>query len=174
MELTISFSTILMAAFSFLGVYIIMPLALILRDQLIIMYIERCILTRAFWVFIHELTVDKAYYNVIYTKKYEVRAPEGFEHVEEKRTYFIDEIEVSLITFGEFLSNQKSYVDRIARNEPKALAKTNLMKWISKHFKMDAKFVDVVDDYVKHVYDLTVYDIKNKKKDVIVSDVIPS
>lgn len=38
------------------------------------------------------------------------------------------------------------------------------MKWISKHFKMEAKFVDVVDDYVKHVYDLTVSDIKNKKK----------
>ncbi|MDF9241542.1 hypothetical protein, partial [Enterobacter hormaechei] len=97
-------------------------------------------------------------------KKYEVRAPEGFEHIEEKRTYFIDDVEVSLKTFNDFLSNQKNYVDKIAKKEPKALAKTNLMKWISKHFKMEAKFVDVVDDYVKHVYDLTVSDIKNKKK----------
>ncbi|BDK21831.1 hypothetical protein FJMB80379_35770 [Enterobacter hormaechei] len=67
-------------------------------------------------------------------------------------------------TFNDFLSNQKNYVGKIAKKEPKALAKTNLMKWISKHFKMEAKFVDVVDDYVKHVYDLTVSDIKNKKK----------
>lgn len=50
----------------------------------------------------------------------------------------------------------------------------NLMKWISKHFKMDAKFADVVDVYVKHVYDLTVYDIKNKKKDIIYSDLNPN
>ncbi|WP_096152472.1 hypothetical protein [Enterobacter hormaechei] len=67
-------------------------------------------------------------------------------------------------TFNDFLSNQKNYVDKIAKKETKALNKTKLMKWISKHFKMEAKFVDVVDDYVKHVYDLTVSDIKNKKK----------
>jgi len=174
MELTIPISTILTAALGFLGVYIIMPIALIIRDQLIIIYIEKCILTPKFWAFIHELTIEKAYYNAIYTKKYEVRAPEGFEHVEEKRTYFIDDIEVSLKTFSDFLSNQKNYVDKIAKKEPKALAKTNLMKWISKHFKMEAKFVDVVDDYVKHVYDLTLSDIKNKKKDVIYSDVNPN
>ncbi|WP_170950140.1 hypothetical protein, partial [Enterobacter hormaechei] len=86
------------------------------------------------------------------------------EHIEEKRTYFIDDVEVSLKTFNDFLSNPQNYVDQIVKKEPKALAKTNLMKWISKHFKMEAKFVDVVDDYVKHVYDLTVSDIKNKKK----------
>ncbi len=99
----------------FLGVYIIMPIALIVRDQLIIIYIEKCILTPKFWAFIHELTIEKAYYNVIYTKKYEVRAPEGFEHIEEKRTYFIDDVEVSLKTFNDFLSNQKNYVDKIAK-----------------------------------------------------------
>ncbi len=115
MELTIPISTILTAALGFLGVYIIMPIALIVRDQLIIIYIEKCILTPKFWAFIHELTIEKAYYNVIYTKKYEVRAPEGFEHIEEKRTYFIDDVEVSLKTFNDFLSNQKNYVDKIAK-----------------------------------------------------------
>ncbi|WP_212591508.1 hypothetical protein, partial [Enterobacter hormaechei] len=69
MELTIPISTILTAALGFLGVYIIMPIALIVRDQLIIIYIETCILTPKFWGFIHELTIEKAYYNVIYTKK---------------------------------------------------------------------------------------------------------
>jgi hypothetical protein len=174
MELTIPFSTILSAALGFLGVYIVMPLALIIRDQLIIMYIERVILTAKFWIFIKQLTVDKAYYNTIYTKKYEVRVPVDVEDREENRKYLIDDVEVSQEAFSDFLMNQKVHVERIAKSESRALSKTNLLKWISKHFKMEADFVKVVDDYIQHIYDFQVEDIKNKKKDVIVSDVFQS
>ena len=171
MELTIPFSTMLTAALGFLGVYIFMPIALIIRDQLIIMYIEKIVLTTKFWRDLRVLTVDKAYFNTIYTKKYEVIVPSDSEA---GNKYYIDDVEVSFDAFNQFCVNQKMHVDRIAMMEPKALAKTNLLKWISKHFKMDADFVKVVDDYIKQIYDFNVSEIKNKKRDLIISDITPS
>jgi hypothetical protein len=160
----------LTAALGFLGVYILMPIALIIRDQLIIMYIEKVILTAKFWHELRVLTIDKAYFNTIYTKKYEVRVPVNDE-VGNK--YYIDDVEVSLDAFNHFCTNQKMHVDRIAMMEPKALAKANLLKWISKHFKMDADFVKTIDGFIKNVYDFNVSEIKNKKQDLIVSDINP-
>ncbi|MCX8958343.1 hypothetical protein EHW65_14100 [Erwinia psidii] len=154
MELTISLSTIVSAGLGFLGVYILMPIALILRDQLIIFYINRYVITDDFWIKLRICTQDKAYFNEKFRKSTSV----AFGST--GNTYTIDGLAFSEAEFNHYESGRKLHLDRMTRLDQEILTKCNLLKWINRHFKMEANFIKTIDEQVKFIYDSQVEIIK--------------
>ncbi|ELC6352051.1 hypothetical protein AABV78_004479 [Enterobacter hormaechei] len=164
MELTISFSTILMAALGFLGVYILMPLALVIRDHLILIIIEKKIVNAKFWIMLEDCQRALAMLDTVYSTHWSYAKKEGGEICS------INGISVSL---GKFLKYQKQREEslKIYRQlNVKIQNRINWLVWAEKYFKVELKMADEIKKEMESSYNYEVDRIKRQKLDVITSD----
>ncbi|OYJ08506.1 hypothetical protein CI740_24155 [Klebsiella pneumoniae subsp. pneumoniae] len=149
MELTISFSTILAASLGFIGVYVLMPIVLIARDYMAMLFMERFIANESFWSNVSDLARDKARYNSLYGEK--LLSPRKIND-DVKFLFGEDEITQDKYTYHE--KNKDMLQKRISALEYKVQTRINLCGWIERHFKLkesiEAHVNEVTDDAYKN------------------------
>ncbi|ENN6548444.1 hypothetical protein AB9X53_001445 [Enterobacter hormaechei] len=164
MELTISFSTILMAALGFLGVYILMPLALVIRDHLILITIEKKIVNAKFWIMVADCQRALAMIDTVYSTHWSYAKKDGVE------VCSIKGIPVSLEKFLK-LQNQREESIKIYRHlNVKIKNRINWLIWAEKYFKVELKTADEIKKEMEDSYNFEVERIKRQKLDVVTSD----
>ncbi|EDN2294615.1 hypothetical protein MKV48_001191 [Salmonella enterica] len=159
MELSISFSTIIAAALSFLGVYFLMPLLLIGRDFLILKIIDRYVMNKRFWLLLRIVSTDKAILN----ERYAGRETQMSFH-ENGSTYTIDGKEVDAQTYTIFENGLQMHMNRINQNEPRIILRRNLIGWAEKYYKLDSELTKQVDEFAQRIYDNKVRSLKEEQK----------
>lgn len=163
MELTISFSTILMACLGFLGVYILMPIALTFRDYLVVYCISRFIYNAEFYDDLKKSFKCKAELMTIYNKY-------GFVTEDEPLRCFIDGVEVSEKKYQRYGFKKLMRETAIESVENKLRIKLNFIHWIEKYFKLDSSFAKAICEMTEKIYDTRVKEIIANGEDIIISD----
>ncbi|EPT3102228.1 TPA: hypothetical protein I8243_004574 [Citrobacter freundii] len=159
MELSISFSTIITAALSFLGVYFLMPLLLIGRDYLILKVIDKYILNDEFWTWLRIVSIDKAIHNERYADK---KTQVSFHAI--GTTYTIDGQNVSEQEYHDFERGREMHLNRINQIEPKIIMRKNLIEWAEKHYKLDSDLTKQINGFAQRIYDNQVRSLKEEQK----------
>ncbi|EML4686661.1 TPA: hypothetical protein U2L42_004905 [Citrobacter amalonaticus] len=159
MELSISFSTIVAAALSFLGVYFLMPMLLISRDFLILKVIDKYILDDKFWTLLRIVSTDKAIHNERYA---DIKTQMSFNA--KGTTYTIDGQEVSDQVYLNFERGREMHLNRINQNEPKIMLRRNLIVWVEKYYKLDSDLTKQVDEYAQRIYDNKIRSLKEEER----------
>ncbi|WP_201507164.1 hypothetical protein [Klebsiella aerogenes] len=157
MELTVSISTVISACLGFLGVYVLMPFALIGRDFLILKFIERYILNDEFWTNLRIVNTDKAIHNYQFAgKKSQVKISNAGQY------YTIDGREVTESEYLRFERGLQMHLNRINQLEPKILLRTNFIVWADKYFKLESGLMKQIDRFSKRVYERETRKLKNQ------------
>lgn len=164
MELTISFSTILMACLGFLGVYILMPIALTFRDYLVLYCISRYIYNDDFYEDLNKSFKCKAELMTIYNKC-------GYVSKDEPHRCFIDGVEVSEKKYQRYGFKKFMRKTTIENMENKLRTKLNFIHWIEKYFKLDSSFAKTICKRTEDIYDSRVKEIIANGEDIIISDI---
>lgn len=159
MELSISFSTIIAAVLSFLGVYFLMPLLLISRDFLILKVIDKYILNDKFWTLLRIVSTDKAIHNERYADK---KTQMLFNA--KGTIYTIDGQEVNDRAYLNFERGREMHLNRINQNEPKIILRRNLIVWAEKYYKLDSDLTKQVDEYAHRIYDNKIRSLKEEAR----------
>ena len=156
MELTVSLSTIITACFGFLGVYVLMPFALIARDFLLVKFINKCLLDHSFWQNVRIMESDKAHYNYLYSKNTSVEFPVGSGASICK----IGDKEVSNEEFAVYEKNRDFHSNRMHAIWRRIELKNNIAVKMFKYFKLDeyngflekrsAEFYEQALSFIKH------------------------
>lgn len=159
MELSISFSTIITAALSFLGVYFLMPLLLMGRDFLILKIIDKYILNDEFWTWLRIVNTDKAIHNERYAGK---KTHLSFRA--SGTTYTIDGQGVSEQAYLNFERGRDMHLNRINKIEPKIIMRKNLIEWAEKYYKLDSDLTRQINEYALRIYDSKVRSLKEEQE----------
>lgn len=164
MELTISLSTILMAALGFLGVYILMPLALVIRDHLILITIEKKIVNARFWIMLEDCQRALAMIDTVYSTHWSYAKKNGVEICS------ISGVPVSLKKFLKYQEKREESVNVYRHLNVKVKNRINWLIWAEKYFKIELKSADEIKKEMEEIYNYEVGRIKRQKLDVITSD----
>ena len=159
MELSISFSTIITAALSFLGVYFLMPLLLIGRDFLILKVIDKYILNDDFWMWLRMVSTDKAIHN----ERFAERKTQVSFHSTGK-ICSIDGQEVSEQAYQSFERGREMHLSRINTIEPKIIMRKNLIEWAEKYYKLDSDLTKQINGFANRIYDNQVRILKEEQE----------
>ncbi|HGO6779710.1 TPA: hypothetical protein ACK8T7_003890 [Klebsiella aerogenes] len=161
MELTISISTIITACFGFLGVYVLMPFALIGRDILLIKFINKVLLNDDFWQNVRIMESDKAHYNYFYSKGTTIDYPikNG------STTYKIDGKEVSKEKFESYEKNRDFHYGRMNSIWKRIALKNNIAVKMFKYFKLD-EYNDFLEKRSAAFYELAMNFIKQNENNI--------
>lgn len=147
MELTISFSTILMACLSFLGVYILMPLALIARDFLIVKLLLKFILTKEFWSKVKIAETDRAYL----VAKYNLSSSVSYDpNTGEASGFMIGEKTVTANEYAEYIRQQDFHGNRMRSIGEEVAPNYDFIMRTFKYFKLEG----YGDDFKKRINDV--------------------
>ncbi|AKK84100.1 hypothetical protein ABY61_23520 [Klebsiella aerogenes] len=133
MELTVSISTVITACLGFLGVYVLMPFALIGRDILLIKFINKVLLNKDFWLNVRIMESDRAHYNYLYSKSTSINYPVG----DGTTTYKIDGKEVSKEKFENYEKHREFHSERMNAIWQRIALKNNIAVKMFKYFKLD-------------------------------------
>ncbi|AMH01844.1 hypothetical protein AL485_23280 [Serratia liquefaciens] len=158
MELTLSLGSVITAGVGFLGIYVLMPFALILRDYFLIKFINKFFLNENFWQDLILLESDRAHCNYFYNKTTEVKHPIGGGNPE----CSIDGKIVSLEEFNSFERARGFHVERMGIVWKRMEFKNNIALKIFKYFKLN-EYDDVIKNKSKELYDKTINSIKRKE-----------
>lgn len=158
MELSVSFSTIIMACLSFLGVYFLIPVVLIGRDYLLIRCFEKYILNEKFWSNLRIVSIDRANFNESFAgRSAQVKITgDGVQ-------FFIGEKMVSENEFQWFEQGRNMHLNRIDIIDPKIRMRVNIIRWADKYFKLDSKIITQIESHSKRIYDEEVISIRKSK-----------
>ncbi|OMP96477.1 hypothetical protein [Raoultella terrigena] len=157
MELTVSISTVITACFGFLGVYVLMPFALIGRDFLILKFIERYIMNEGFWSILRIVNTDKAIHNYQFAGKKSQMSIVGMG-----QRYTIDGKEVTESEYLQFERGLQMHLNRINQLEPKILLRTNFIVWADKYFKLESGLMKQIERFSKRVYERQIRTLKEQ------------
>ncbi|HGM6744300.1 hypothetical protein I5Q17_23550 [Serratia ureilytica] len=158
MELSVSFSTIVMACLSFLGVYFLIPVVLIGRDFLLIRFVEKYILNDRFWWNLRIFNLDKANFSESFAGR-----QTQTKITDNGVQFFIDDNIVSENEFQRFEQGRDMHLNRLKMMEPRILMRVNVIRWADKYFKLDSKIITQIDEYSKQIYDQEINLIRKKK-----------
>lgn len=165
MEFTISFSAVITACLGFLGVYVLMPFALILRDFLLIKFIEKFILNERFWLNIRVVESDRAHLNHFYGKSMSVDfSPNGGDSVCK-----LDNEVVSHEELQQYESGRDFHLNRMNAIWGKIQFKNNIAMKMFKYFKLD-EYEGYIAKRAQAYYDSAINMIKLKEGDGITSE----
>ncbi|MFZ8816709.1 hypothetical protein ACI8EP_11920 [Klebsiella michiganensis] len=148
MELTISFSTIIMACLSFMGVYILMPIVLIGRDYVVMLISEKFIVTEAFWQDIADLSRDKVNYNIMYGSK-----NFRWEESEGEVKYFWGENEITENDYNHHQKNKSMLLNSMNTLNYRVQSRMNICVWVERHFKLKETIDEQVREASEHAYE---------------------
>lgn len=133
MEFTISFSAVITACLGFLGVYVLMPFALILRDFLLIKFIEKFILNEKFWLNVRVRESDRAHMNHFYGKSMSIDfSPNGGDSVCK-----LDNEVVSHEELQQYESARDFHLKRMNGISKRIELQNNIAVKMFKYFKLD-------------------------------------
>ncbi|HHA2046186.1 TPA: hypothetical protein ACOEBL_001460 [Enterobacter cloacae] len=164
MELTVSFSTILMAALGFLGVYILMPLTLVIRDHLILMAIEKKIVNAKFWIMLEDCQRALAMIDTVYNTHWSYAKKDGVEICS------INGVPVSLEKFLKYQKQREETFKVYRELNVKIKNRINWLVWAERYFKVEFKTADEIKKEMEDGYNYEVGRIKRQKLDIITSD----
>ncbi|EPY4099039.1 hypothetical protein [Klebsiella pneumoniae] len=167
MELTISFSTVLMAALGFLGVYILMPIALVFRDHLILKFIENNIINPKFWVMVADCQRALAMNDTVYSAHWSYSHKDGVE------VCYIKGIPVSTRKFLKFQSERDKSMNLFRQLNVKIQNRINWLIWAEKYFKVELKMTEEIKKEMDDSYAYEVGRIKRHNIDAVISDITP-
>lgn len=137
MEISVSFWTFLWSALSFVGVYVLIPSVMVLRDFLLILLVEKLVLNGKFWFFLRVFCNDKLYLEQVYNRNTFHDGSEG----EDK--YIIDGQDVSKEVYDSYHSSRNMCLDRFRNSKLRITLTKKLVIGIDKYFKADTKFEDL-------------------------------
>ncbi|KGP45251.1 hypothetical protein [Morganella morganii] len=157
MELTIPFSTIVMAFLGFLGVYILLPFALICRDFIILKLINKFLLSKNFYAMLSENTKAKACNNFIFAGR---SLNMKFDSKDET-IYIFGDKEISENEYHRLNKLLDKTIKTLDATTPIIQSKISRMDDIDKYYKLDAKLLDSLNDYVEKLYEREVNRLKN-------------
>lgn len=157
MELTISFSTILVACLSFFGVYVLMPVALIARDMLVVKVINKWVLNSDFWLILKIYESDRAHLEILYP------LPVSTSIEDEGHKLFIGDVEVDGQRFNDYVKGQSFHENRMIGLQPKIIFRTNLVTWLFKHYKFEG-FRNPTKEYSEKFYEDSINDLKRRER----------
>lgn len=158
MELTLSLGSVITAGVGFLGVYVLMPFALILRDYFLIKFINKFFLNESFWQDLIVLESDRAHYDYFYKKNTEIKHPIGGGNPECN----IDGKIVSLEAFSSFEHARSFHVERMDTLWKRMEFKNNIALKMFKYFKLN-EYENVIKNKSKELYDNAINSIKRKE-----------
>lgn len=133
MEFTISFSAVITACLGFLGVYVLMPFALILRDFLLIKFIEKFILNEKFWLNVRVVESDRAHLNHFYGKSMSV----DFSHNGGDSVCKLDNEVVSHEELQQYESARDFHLQRMTSVSKRIEFQNNIAVKMFKYFKLE-------------------------------------
>jgi hypothetical protein len=137
MEISVSFWTFLWSALSFVGVYVLIPSVMVLRDFLLILLVEKLVLNGKFWFFLRVFCNDKLYLEQVYNRNTFHDGSEG----EDK--YIIDGQDVSKEVYDSYHSSRNMCLDCFRNSKLRITLTKKLVIGIDKYFKADTKFEDL-------------------------------
>ncbi|HGM5338219.1 TPA: hypothetical protein ACKP2J_002660 [Serratia marcescens] len=158
MELSVSFSTVVMACLSFLGVYFLIPVVLIGRDFLLIRFFEKYILNEKFWLDLRIVSLAKASFNESFFDK-----PAQMKITDDGIQFFIGDNIVTEKEFHWFEQGRNMHLNRIDTIDPKIMMRVNVIRWADKYFKLDSKIINQIEEFSRQVYDQEINSIRTKK-----------
>ncbi len=158
MELTLSLGAVFTACVGFLGVYVLMPFALIFRDYVLIKFINKFLLNESFWQNLIILERDRAHCNYFYNKRMEIKHPLGGGTPE----CSIDDEIVSLDEFTDFERKRGFHVERMDMLWKQMEFKNNIALKMFKYFKLN-EYENVIEKKSKEIYEREINSIKRKK-----------
>ncbi|EOV0983768.1 hypothetical protein ACW6AV_000163 [Edwardsiella piscicida] len=160
MEFTISFSAVITACFGFIGVYVLMPFALILRDFLLIKFIEKFILNEKFWFDVRVRETDRAHINYYYAKSMAVEfSTDGGAAV--------CKLDNEVVTSEELQQHETGrdfHRNRMNTIWSRIQFKNNIAMKMFKYFKLD-EYEGYITKRAQEYYDLEIKRIKLKEGD---------
>ncbi|KMK18925.1 MULTISPECIES: hypothetical protein [Enterobacteriaceae] len=160
MEFTVSLSTIITACLGFLGVYVLMPFALIFRDFLLIKFIEKFILNEKFWLDVRVRETDRAHMNHYYAKSMAVEfSANGGESVCK-----LDNEVVTHQELQQYESGRDFHLNRMNAIWSKIQFKNNIAMKMFKYFKLD-EYEGYIAKRAQAYYDNAINMIKLKEGD---------
>ncbi|MGS2655981.1 hypothetical protein [Citrobacter koseri] len=160
MELTLSLSTVVTACLGFLGVYVLMPFALIFRDYLLVKFINKYLLNNEFWGYLRMLESDRAHYNYLYNKVTEIKIPLGGGEPD----CSINGVKVTPEEFDRYEQQRGFHVERMDEVWKRIEFKNNIAIKIFKYFKLD-EYEGVIEKKSKNLYESALSFIKRKEAD---------
>lgn len=125
-ELIIPLSTILSGVLVFLGIYVLSPLAIILRDFLILYILKKFIINQSYYMKVDALNLDKANLDLIYNK--------SSSYYNDR--YEIDFKEVSELEYKKYIDQYNFHKRRFSSIHNELIFKLNLLGRICKYFKI--------------------------------------
>lgn len=158
MELTLSLGAVFTACVGFLGVYVLMPFALIFRDYVLIKFINKFLLNEGFWQNLIIFESDRAHCNYFYSKMTEIKHPLGGGTPE----CSIDGKIVSLEDFNKFEAAREFHVNRMDVVWKKMEFKNNIALKMFKYFKLN-EYDDVIEKKSTKLYERAINSIKQKE-----------
>ncbi|WP_413725374.1 hypothetical protein [Sodalis sp. RH16] len=165
MELTITWGIIAKACIGFLGIYILMPLALIIRDFLVTKFIEKFIFNYSFFNDLERLQRSKAMCDFRYNKNVRYNYDDG------AHKYFIADIQVSEVLFHKYENESALHMKTVESLSPTVTLKINWMRWSDKYFKMKTNGAEIASKSAARIYKDAVNEIKSNYEDIIYSDI---
>lgn len=160
MEFIISFSAVITACLGFLGVYVLMPFALILRDFLLIKFIEKFILNEKFWLDVRVRETDHAHLNHYYSRSMAVEfSTDGGDSVCK-----LDNEVVTSAELQQHESGRDFHRDRMNAIWSRIQFKNNIAMKMFKYFKLD-EYEGYIAKRAQEYYDLAIKMIKLKEGD---------
>lgn len=161
MEFTVSLSTIITACLGFLGVYVLMPFALILRDFLLIKFIEKFILNEKFWFQVRIRETDRAHMNHLYAKSMSIEfSASGGDSVCK-----LDNEVVTNEELQQYESGRDFHLNRMNAIWSRIQFKNNIAMKMFKYFKLD-EYEGYIAKRAQAYYDNAINTLKLKEGDV--------
>ncbi|ELM3736957.1 hypothetical protein RYR42_002444 [Edwardsiella piscicida] len=159
MEFTVSLSTIVTACLGFLGVYVLMPFALILRDFLLIEFVFKFILNERFWFDVRVVETDRATINYFYNKSCLIEfSIDGRESVCK-----IGDDVVSYERASKYQENRSNCINRMNAISERIGLRNSIAKNVFKYFKL-SEYEGYVAKKAKRYYDQELELFKTKEK----------
>lgn len=142
-ELIIPLSTILSGVLVFLGIYVLSPLAIILRDFLILYILKKFIINQSYYMKVDILNLDKANLDLIYNK--------SSSYYNDR--YGIDFKEVSELEYKKYIDQYNFHKKRFSSIHNELIFKLNLLGRICKYFKLE-DFQDSINKDIDKNYNI--------------------